>query len=110
VIRTGTFGILPAEIVTPLAMALGELLQNAVEHGGGADVALLPRREDGHLVVDVVDRGPGIPEGFDPFGTGRLGLQIVRTLITEELGGELELCPAQDGHGTRARVSVPLPG
>jgi two-component system, sensor histidine kinase PdtaS len=110
VTRTGSFGILPAEIVTPLAMALGELLQNAVEHGGGADVALLPRRDDKNLVVDVVDRGPGIPEGIDPFGTGRLGLQIVRTLITEELGGELDLSAGADGHGTRARISLPLPG
>jgi len=110
VTRTGTFGILPAEVVTPLAMALGELLQNAVEHGGGADVALVPRREDNKLVVDVVDRGPGIPADLDAFSTGRLGLQIVRTLITEELGGELDLGPASDGVGTRARISVPLPG
>ena len=110
VTRTGTFGILPAEIVTPLAMALGELLQNAVEHGGGADVALLPHREARTLVVDVVDRGPGIAADVDPFATGRLGLQIVRTLITEELGGELELTPGSDGLGTRARIRVPLPG
>ncbi|SNS84731.1 hypothetical protein SAMN05443665_1010148 [Actinomadura meyerae] len=31
--RTGSFGVLPAEIATPLAMALTELLQNALEHG-----------------------------------------------------------------------------
>ena len=80
------------------------------EHGGGADVALVPRREDNKLVVDVVDRGPGIPADLDAFSTGRLGLQIVRTLITEELGGELDLGPASDGVGTRARISVPLPG
>jgi len=110
VTRTGSFGILPAEIVTPLAMALGELLQNAVEHGAGADVAVLPRRDGASLVVDVVDRGPGLTPGVDPFGTGRLGLQIVRTLITEELGGELELGPGGDGVGTLARITVPLPG
>ena len=108
VTRVGTFGVLPSEIVTPLAMALGELLQNAVEHGKGADVRLLPRREDKRLLIDVIDEGPGIPAGFDPFGTGRLGLQIVRTLITEELGGELELGPGPDGRGTTAGISVPL--
>jgi signal transduction histidine kinase len=91
-------------------MALGELLQNAVEHGAGADVALLPRRDGASLVVDVADRGPGLAPDVDPFGTGRLGLQIVRTLITEELGGELELGPGSDGVGTRARITVPLPG
>src|SRR4051812_5093163 len=31
--RTGTFGVLPAEVATPLAMVLTELLQNAAEHG-----------------------------------------------------------------------------
>jgi two-component sensor histidine kinase len=109
VTRVGAFGILPAEIVTPLAMALGELLQNAVEHGAGADVRLLPSRDDKRLVVDVVDEGPGIAPELDPFATGRLGLQIVRTLITEELGGTLELQPGDGGTGTRAHITVPLP-
>ncbi|WP_067455196.1 sensor histidine kinase [Actinomadura macra] len=31
--RAGNFGVLPAEVATPLAMALTELLQNALEHG-----------------------------------------------------------------------------
>src|SRR4051794_35447847 len=31
--RRGTFGVLPAEVATPLAMAVTELLQNALEHG-----------------------------------------------------------------------------
>ena len=37
--REGTFGVLPAEIATPLVMVLNELLLNAVEHGfaGAAD-------------------------------------------------------------------------
>ena len=30
---SGAFGMLPAEIATPLAMVLTELLQNALEHG-----------------------------------------------------------------------------
>ena len=110
VVRVGTFGILSADIVTPLAMALSELLQNAVEHGGGADVRLLPRREDKRLIVSVVDSGPGIAPDLDPFSNGRLGLQIVRTLITEELAGELELGPGEGGVGTSARISLPLPG
>ena len=107
VTRRGSFGVLPAEVVTPLAMSLGELLQNAVEHGQGADVRLEPRREDGCLIVDVIDEGPGIPVDVDPFATSRLGLQNVRTLVTEELGGELEVGPG-DGGGTRAHIVVPL--
>jgi two-component sensor histidine kinase len=107
--REGSFGVLPAEVVTPLSMALGELLQNAVEHGGGAEVVLRPQPGDDELVVDVDDDGPGIPADVDPFATSRLGLSIVRTLVTEELGGELTLGPGPTGSGTRARISVPLP-
>ena len=36
---TGTFGVLPSESATALAMVLTELLQNAVEHGYDADAA-----------------------------------------------------------------------
>ena len=31
--REGTFGVLPSETATALAMVLTEVLQNAVEHG-----------------------------------------------------------------------------
>jgi two-component sensor histidine kinase len=109
VTREGSFGVLPAEVVTPLSMALGELLQNAVDHGAGAPVVLRPRLEGAVLVVDVDDEGPGIPADLDPFATGRLGLPIVRTLVLEELSGELTLGPGPAGRGTRAALRVPLP-
>ncbi|MQY03397.1 putative sensor histidine kinase pdtaS [Actinomadura sp. RB68] len=51
--RTGSFGVLPAEIATPLAMALTELLQNALEHG-------LAKR-DGTLEVVAARYGEGAP-------------------------------------------------
>ncbi len=36
-VRDGSFGTLPAETATPLAMVLTEVLQNAVEHGFGRE-------------------------------------------------------------------------
>jgi two-component sensor histidine kinase len=114
--RTGVFGELSTDVVTPLAMALGELLQNAVEHGtsveadgsvGRAHVTVTSSRQDDDLIVCVRDNGRGLPPEFDPFATARLGLQIVRTLVTEELGGRLELTTAEGG-GTNAVVVVPL--
>ena len=59
------------------------------------------------MVVEVIDHGPGIDPSFDPFDTGRLGLAIVRTLVTEELGGEIELLPGAQG-GTTAQIRLPL--
>ncbi|MFI6521714.1 histidine kinase N-terminal domain-containing protein [Spirillospora sp. NPDC050679] len=57
--RTGTFGVLPAEVATPLAMALTELLQNALEHGlasrfGTLEVAARRYGEPGK-VLDASD-------------------------------------------------------
>jgi two-component system, sensor histidine kinase PdtaS len=115
--RSGTFGVLPAQIATPLAMALTELLQNAVQHGfgfgrdGRARSGVLDvraTREGGRLRVVVDDDGLGLPPHFDAEASGRLGLQIVRTLVVGELGGALDLGPRREG-GTRALVDVPLP-
>jgi len=45
-----------------LERILGNLLDNAVEHGGGRDVRLSLRHHDGECAVAVSDGGPGIPE------------------------------------------------
>ncbi len=109
--RSGSFGVLEAGIATPLAMALTEILQNAVEHGlRGQDgqVELTVDRSAGRLRVVVEDDGAGLPAGFDLDLSGRLGLQIVRTLVVGELGGTLEIAPRRTG-GTRVVVDLPAP-
>jgi two-component sensor histidine kinase/PAS domain-containing protein len=110
--RTGSFGVLPAEIATPLAMVLTELVQNAVEHaypdGRSGVIEVGVERTEAVLQVAVLDDGAGLPEGFDLADSTRLGLQIVRTLVAGELGGALAVEPGPDG-GTRAVLSLPLP-
>lgn len=108
--RAGTFGVLPAIVATPLAMVLTELLQNAVQHGlpdrpGAIEVSA--DRGTEHLLVTVSDDGAGLPDGFDLAASTSLGLQIVRTLVESELGGQLRVSPAENG-GTCAHVSVPM--
>jgi len=109
--REGTFGVLPAEVATPLVMVLNELLQNAVEHafasGTEGDVVISAHRFRGQLHVNVADTGRGLPEGFDLEASERLGLQIVRTLATGELRGSIELRGRAEG-GTEAVIVVPL--
>jgi len=109
--REGTFGILPAEVATPLAMVLNELLLNAVEHGfvpgddGSVTVTAYRFRKELH--VTVADTGKGLPDGFRLDDSDRLGLQIVRTLVTGELRGGIELRD-RSGGGTEAVLVVPL--
>jgi two-component sensor histidine kinase len=108
VVRVGEFGVLPAEVATPLSMVLTELVQNAVEHAGAARIEVRVDRRDTELAVVVADDGRGLPAGFDLAGSTRLGLQIVRTLVESELRGTLELVDAPP-RGTAARLVVPLP-
>ncbi len=110
--RTGAFGELPAEVATVLALALTELVQNAVEHaypdGAAGAIEVRADRADGGLRVSVVDDGAGLPAGFDLAASSRLGLRIVRTLVDSELRGALALERGAAGVGTRAVLDVPL--
>ena len=55
----------------------------------------------------VHDDGRGLPAGFDPEQSERLGLQIVLTLVSAELDGTLEM-QAADGGGTDVLLRVPI--
>jgi two-component sensor histidine kinase len=109
--REGTFGVLPADVATPLVMVLNELLLNAVEHGfapgASGSVTVTVHRFRKQLHVTVADSGKGLPADFRLDGGERLGLQIVRTLVTGELRGSIEL-RTRNGGGTEAMLVVPL--
>jgi two-component sensor histidine kinase/PAS domain-containing protein len=105
--KTGSFGVLPSEYATPLALALTELVTNAVEHGlNGLEgsVEIEAQRNDERLTVVVRDNGAGLPEG--KVGSG-LGTQIVRTLIQGELGGTIDWHTVV-GNGTEVTIDMPF--
>jgi len=102
-----------------LRRVLTNLIDNAIKYGGGsAELSL--RREQDAVLIDVVDRGPGIPEDkletvLQPFvrlegsrnretgGTG-LGLAIAHQLAAA-VGGSLTL-HNREGGGLVARIRI----
>ena len=108
----GHAGELPAEVATPLALVLSELLQNSVEHGypdRGGEISVTLERGPASLHVEVLDDGVGVPEGWQLGENANLGLRIAATLVESELGGTLEVEPVGDGPGTRCETLLPLP-
>lgn len=104
---SGRFGVLPSKYATPLALALTEIVTNAVEHGlkdTDGDVEIRAERSEQRLEVRVRDSGAGLPAG--QVGRG-LGTQIVRTLIQGELGGSIDWT-SPEGGGTEVIVDIPL--
>lgn len=99
---------LPAQQATSCALAMNELIQNAVEHGfvdrevGCIRITL--GETDGSMVIQIADDGVGLPEGFDLATNPTLGLQIVQTLVQDDLRGRLQLLRA---NGVTARISFP---
>ena len=104
----GSFGILPSEYATPMALVLTELVTNAVEHGlreeDQGEVVVTVNRTPETMNVSVRDNGRGLREG--KIGDG-LGTQIVRTLVNGELGGRISWHNLNSG-GTEVKIKVPM--
>lgn len=102
--RKGDAGRLPAELATPLAMCVSELLHNAVQHSAGTFVEIRSVRQPDRLRIEIRDDGSGI--ATDWRSNAGLGLQIVESLAATELGGTFDF--ADEDYGTRAVVEVPV--
>ena len=97
--------------------AIGNLVDNALRYAGEPVEVELQQRRAARCVIEVRDRGPGIPRGeaerlkrpftrldaarSGPAGSG-LGLAIVER-VARAHGGRLELAP-REGGGLVARL------
>ena len=103
----GKFGQLPSEKATSLAVALTEIVTNAVEHGlaeRSGVVHINAERKGKKLTVTISDNGKGLP---DKKLTEGLGTSIVKTLIEGELRGNIKWFSPKEG-GTKVVVELPL--
>lgn len=105
-----------------LRRAVVNLIENALRHAG-APVDLTLTRSGRHILIGVLDRGPGIAVAdiarlLQPFTRGEtartgaggagLGLAIVERLL-RQLHGELQLSP-RPGGGLAASIRLPVAG
>jgi two-component sensor histidine kinase len=107
--RKGHLGSLESRIATPLSLVVTELMHNALEHGlyeSGTRLSIELQRYSNEGLITISDDGIGLPAGFDLSTSSNLGLQIVRTLIENEIKGELKLESTQQG--TQAKLRFPL--
>jgi two-component system sensor histidine kinase/response regulator len=106
-----------------LKQIVGHLLDNALAHTEVGQVVLAARIDDGDVVIEVADTGPGIEPAlhasvFDPFMQGDssmarrqggigLGLAEVRLLVGA-MEGSVALA-SEPGRGATFTVRLPLP-
>lgn len=91
-ILTGTdIQLVPAQ-ATSVALILNELIQNSVEHGfeiidnGSIEVAM--EEDDQEIRFKVIDDGTPLPQDFNLKKDRNLGLQIVESLVRDDLRGK----------------------
>jgi two-component system OmpR family sensor kinase len=109
-------GVLAAIDPTELGYVVTNLADNAVKYGEG-DIDVRVSARDGTAVIEIADRGPGIPSTdaarvFDRFYRGAqrdvagsgLGLAIVKRAV-ERAGGSISLATSPSG----SRFTVQLP-
>ncbi|AHI01306.1 ATP-binding protein [Kutzneria viridogrisea] len=86
-----------------LREAIGVLLDNALQHGGGAVLLAARASEGGTAVIEVSDSGPGVPDeltghiferGVSGHGSTGVGLALARALVDAD-GGRMELATAK---------------
>jgi two-component system, sensor histidine kinase PdtaS len=109
----GEAGCFDARGAMSLALAIAELVHNAIEHGlkGCAEgtVAIRYSCDKQELRVVVEDDGCGLPPDFSFEGRSSMGIMLVRTMVEDDLAGALRVVSSSFGKGSAFALEIPLP-
>lgn len=101
---------LDVDVSIPLGIIANELMSNAFKHAfeanrpGKLTLNLFSQQEE--IVLEVIDNGSGVPEGFDFSKAKSFGMHMVHSLA-KKIHAVIHYVPAQ---GTYVKVQVPVGG
>jgi two-component sensor histidine kinase len=105
VVVTGADIVLPTALGVPLGFLVSEAITNSVKYAQGHIVVGIAMLSD-TVQLTITDDGPGLPAGFDPNNSKKLGMRLIHSLA-RQIGGTVEFAPGRDGRGTRLTVAFP---
>lgn len=94
----------------PCGLILNELISNALKHtfpenGHSQLQVILRETKNTEIEIVVQDNGLGLSEDIDLLQPKTVGLYLVKGLVTNQLGGQIEV---KRGAGTEFRITFPL--
>lgn len=106
----GEFTI-PTKSIFHLGIILNELLTNAMKYAfpditPQSTIKIAATRKGTEVIIEIVDNGTGMPQGFSIAQSTGFGMQLVH-LLTQQNNGIVELIPDQ---GTHWRLTFPIEG
>ncbi|MGL6199188.1 MAG: sensor histidine kinase [Lachnospiraceae bacterium] len=91
-----------SDLATTVALVINELLQNSLEHAFSSKqtgfIQIIVEKGELYSQIIIIDNGTGFDiESVKNTGSERLGLSIVRALVTDKLRGNLTIKSCESG-------------
>ena len=100
---------LPVDQAIPCALALNEIISNIHKHAFSGRrsglVEISSSKKADKLRFIIRDNGIGLPSGFDIEKSNRLGLKLMRTLVEQQLHGNVQITSKA---GTEVVIEFPM--
>lgn len=101
--------VLPSKNASNLAVIINELILNSIEHGfvgrNHGVIGLRTAIYEKEYIIELYDDGIGLPDNFNMKQAKSLGLQIIKTLVQDDIGGSIEF---KNDHGTHCILHIPV--